>query len=74
MAGSTDRRGGRTLLSWVRFELPWAAEAGEHLALRATDEIALQQPETVDWNAKGYQMNAIYEVPVTVSWGDEVTL
>jgi DMSO/TMAO reductase YedYZ molybdopterin-dependent catalytic subunit len=55
-------------LSWVRFELPWAAEAGEHtLRSRATDEIALQQPETVDWNAKGYQMNAIYEVPVTVS-------
>jgi DMSO/TMAO reductase YedYZ molybdopterin-dependent catalytic subunit len=54
--------------SWVRFELPWTAEAGKHtLRSRATDQIALQQPESVPWNAKGYQMNAIYEVPVTVS-------
>jgi DMSO/TMAO reductase YedYZ molybdopterin-dependent catalytic subunit len=54
-------------LSWVRFEFSWTAEAGEHtLRSRATDQIALQQPETVDWNAKGYQMNAIWEVPVTV--------
>jgi DMSO/TMAO reductase YedYZ molybdopterin-dependent catalytic subunit len=53
--------------SWVRFELPWTAEAGAHtLRSRATDEIALQQPETVTWNAKGYQMNAVYEVPVRV--------
>jgi DMSO/TMAO reductase YedYZ molybdopterin-dependent catalytic subunit len=55
-------------LSWVRFEYPWTAEAGEHtLRSRATDQIALQQPEAVEWNAKGYQMNAIWEVPVTVS-------
>lgn len=54
-------------LSWVRFEYPWTAEAGEHtLRSRATDQIALQQPEAVNWNAKGYQMNAIYDVPVTV--------
>jgi hypothetical protein len=54
-------------LSWVRFEFAWTAEAGEHtLRSRATDQIALQQPEAVNWNAKGYQMNAIYEVPVTV--------
>ena len=54
-------------LSWVRFELPWEAETGDHLLRsRATDQIALQQPESVPWNAKGYQMNAIYEVPVIV--------
>jgi DMSO/TMAO reductase YedYZ molybdopterin-dependent catalytic subunit len=54
--------------SWVRFEFPWSAEAGEHtLRSRATDQIALQQPESVPWNAKGYGMNAIYDVPVTVS-------
>lgn len=53
--------------SWVRFELPWSAEAGAHtLRSRATDQIALTQPEDVPWNAKGYQMNAIFEVPVTV--------
>jgi DMSO/TMAO reductase YedYZ molybdopterin-dependent catalytic subunit len=54
--------------SWVRFELPWNAESGEHtLRSRATDEIALSQPESVPWNAKGYQMNAIFDVPVNVS-------
>lgn len=54
--------------SWVRFEFPWTAEAGDHtLRSRATDQIALQQPESVPWNAKGYGMNAIYDVPVTVS-------
>lgn len=54
--------------SWVRFEFPWNAEAGDHvLHSRATDQIALQQPESVPWNAKGYGMNAIYEVPVAVS-------
>lgn len=53
--------------SWVRFELPWSAEAGEHtLRSRATDRVALTQPEETAWNAKGYQMNAIYAVPVTV--------
>jgi DMSO/TMAO reductase YedYZ molybdopterin-dependent catalytic subunit len=53
--------------SWVRFELPWTAEAGAHtVRSRATDQIALTQPETVAWNAKGYQFNAMYAVPVTV--------
>jgi DMSO/TMAO reductase YedYZ molybdopterin-dependent catalytic subunit len=53
--------------SWVRFEYPWAAKAGTaRLRSRATDERELTQPETVPWNAKGYQMNAVYEVPVTV--------
>lgn len=53
--------------SWFRFELPWEADAGEHtLRSRATDQIALQQPEDVPFNTKGYLMNAIYEVPVTV--------
>lgn len=53
--------------SWVRFELPWTAEAGEHtLRSRATDQIALTQPDETAWNAKGYQMNAIFAVPVSV--------
>jgi hypothetical protein len=29
--------------------------------------MAFQQPISVPWNAKGYLMNAIYEVPVSVS-------
>ena len=53
--------------SWVRFEYPWTAEAGEHaLRSRATDQINLQQPETVTWNASGYGMNAVFEVSVRV--------
>lgn len=55
-------------LSWVRFTLPWNAESGEHtLRSRATDQIALTQPVETVWNAKGYLMNAILDVPVTVS-------
>jgi DMSO/TMAO reductase YedYZ molybdopterin-dependent catalytic subunit len=53
--------------SWVRFEYDWDASAGEvTLVSRATDNRALTQPLTVPWNAKGYGMNAIYEIPVTV--------
>jgi DMSO/TMAO reductase YedYZ molybdopterin-dependent catalytic subunit len=55
-------------LSWVRFEHPWEAQVGEvRLRSRATDERGLQQPEQTAWNAKGYQMNAVFEVPVTVN-------
>jgi DMSO/TMAO reductase YedYZ molybdopterin-dependent catalytic subunit len=55
-------------LSWVRFEFAWEAASGDAvLSSRATDERGLQQPREVAWNAKGYGMNAIYEVPVTVS-------
>jgi DMSO/TMAO reductase YedYZ molybdopterin-dependent catalytic subunit len=55
-------------LSWVRFVYDWDAPPGEAvLSSRATDQRGLTQPITDDWNAKGYLMNAIYEVPVTVS-------
>lgn len=54
-------------LSWVRFEHTWDAAAGDAvLSSRATDERGLQQPVEASWNAKGYLMNAIFEVPVTV--------
>ncbi|MGH2534881.1 MAG: sulfite oxidase [Thermomicrobiales bacterium] len=54
-------------LSWVRFEYAWDAQPGIAAILsRATDAVALTQPSTVPWNAKGYQYNAIFEVPVTV--------
>ena len=53
--------------SWVRFALGWDAVPGEtRLRARATDERGLTQPVTPDWNAKGYQMNAVHEVTVTV--------
>ena len=54
-------------LSWVRFVYDWEAVAGDViLASRATDQRGLTQPVTDDWNAKGYLMNAIEAVPVTV--------
>ncbi|MER3437233.1 MAG: sulfite oxidase [Chloroflexota bacterium] len=55
-------------LAWVRFEHSWDAKPGQtRLLSRATDELGEQQPTTVPWNAKGYLMNAIYAVPVTVA-------
>lgn len=55
-------------LSWVRFAYDWDAQPGSVvLRSRATDARGLQQPTEVPWNAKGYGMNAIYAVPVTVS-------
>jgi DMSO/TMAO reductase YedYZ molybdopterin-dependent catalytic subunit len=54
-------------LSWVRFEYPWQATAGRALLRsRAYDERGLTQPDSVPWNAKGYLMNAVFEVPVVV--------
>ena len=54
-------------LSWVRYEFGWEAQPGQaRLASRATDSRSLTQPYEVDWNASGYQYNAIQDVPVTV--------
>ena len=54
-------------LSWVRFEHPWHAGPGEsRLQSRATDAAGNVQPKHAAWNAKGYQMNAIDEVRLTV--------
>ena len=58
-------------LSWVRFEYAWDAVAGETTLLsRATDATGGVQPdkaEDIPWNAKGYQMNAVYPVAVSVA-------
>ena len=54
-------------LSWVRFEHEWQARSGDaYLMSRATDNAGNTQPEQATWNAKGYQMNAIHEMTVTV--------
>lgn len=54
--------------SWVRFAYVWDAKSGSAtLSSRATDAQGYVQPKTVPWNKSGYQMNAIYDVPVTVS-------
>lgn len=54
-------------LAWVRFAYDWIATPGAHtLQARATDERDLTQPTVAVWNAKGYQMNAIQSIHVTV--------
>lgn len=54
-------------LSWVKFEATWDAQPGiTSLYSRATDALATSQPFSVPWNAKGYQYNAVFEIPVTV--------
>ena len=53
--------------SWVRYVYAWDAPAGDAvLAARAVDQRGLTQPLTDDWNAKGYLMNQVQRVPVTV--------
>jgi DMSO/TMAO reductase YedYZ molybdopterin-dependent catalytic subunit len=60
----TERAGS---LAWVRFAYTWTALPGQaRLRARATDERGLTQPANAAWNEKGYQMNAIQEVVVTV--------
>jgi len=54
-------------LSWVRFEHQWQSEPGEsRLQSRATDTEGNVQPKHATWNTRGYQMNGIYEVRLTV--------
>lgn len=61
-----DEQAGR--FSWVQFSCSWNPEPGAHrIRVRATDERELTQPERANWNAKGYQMNAIQAINVAVS-------
>lgn len=54
-------------LSWVRFAFAWDAMPGRaRLRSRATDECGNIQPDAVPWNVHGYQMNAVFELPITV--------
>ncbi len=53
--------------AWVRFRCPWNPEPGTYrVRSRAYDVAGNVQPETAFWNLKGYQMNAILGIPVTV--------
>jgi DMSO/TMAO reductase YedYZ molybdopterin-dependent catalytic subunit len=52
---------------WRRWRLHWNAAPGSYRILaRATDERRLSQPVVAPWNAKGYLMNAIHEIAVSV--------
>jgi sulfane dehydrogenase subunit SoxC len=57
-----------TRRGWRRWHLDWDAPPGSYrLQARATDERRLSQPAIAPWNAKGYLMNAIQEIAVTVA-------
>lgn len=54
-------------LSWVRWEYSWQAVPGEYtVCSRAEDQRGSRQPATAVWNARGYLMNAIHRISVTV--------
>jgi len=53
--------------AWVKFQTPWNPAPGTYrIRSRAHDEAGNVQPETAFWNLKGYQMNAILDISVTV--------
>lgn len=53
---------------WRRWEFAWNAEDPGSFAIvaRATDERRISQPAIAPWNGKGYLMNAMHSVRVTV--------
>lgn len=52
--------------AWVRWSLPWrpAAPGEQELLARATDRDGTTQPDTVPFNANGYQFWAVVRHPV----------
>ncbi len=59
--------GGRTELSWRRFELDWAPAPGNYTVMtRATDHTGATQPESVPFNRKGYLFNRPLPHPIRV--------
>ena len=54
--------------SWQRWEIDWQAASLGHslIRARATDSAGNVQPMLADWNFRGYQVNSIHSVPVTV--------
>jgi DMSO/TMAO reductase YedYZ molybdopterin-dependent catalytic subunit len=56
--------------AWVRWELTWHAEPGEHhIRVRATDAEGNTQPDSVPWNEHGCLYNAVVAHPVTITPG-----
>ena len=54
--------------SWQRWEIDWEANNIGHslLRCRATDTKGNVQPMLATWNFRGYQVNSIHSVPITV--------
>jgi len=54
-------------LSWCRWQLELALPPGSHrISARATDQRDIQQPRRACWNQKGYLMNEIQSLDLTV--------
>lgn len=55
-------------LAWARFSFQWNAASGPvHIQTKGTDQRGFTQPVIASWNEKGYQMNAIQQVDITVT-------
>ena len=54
--------------SWQHWEIDWVANNLGHslLRCRATDSQGNVQPMLAQWNFRGYQVNSIHSVPITV--------
>lgn len=65
------RRTSAQALTWTRWELEWTPpEPGRYeLLARATDEHGTTQPDTVPYNAAGYQFWAVIRHPVVAHAG-----
>ncbi|MDA0263081.1 MAG: sulfite oxidase [Chloroflexi bacterium] len=57
--------------SWQRWKIEWNATSLGHslLRCRATDSSGNVQPMLADWNYRGYQVNSVHSVPITVRTG-----
>jgi len=55
--------------SWQHFEYEWEATSLGHALIRskATDSAGNVQPMLATWNFRGYEVNSIHSVPVTVA-------
>ena len=54
--------------SWQHWEIDWQANNIGHSLIRsrATDSVGNVQPMLATWNFRGYQVNSIHSVPVTI--------
>ena len=54
--------------AWRRWRLPWTASTPGHFILmcRATDSAGNTQPDSIDWNFRGYANNSVHTIAVEV--------
>ncbi len=61
-------QGSRSPYAWQQWEFQWKVAKPGHYLLRAraTDEKGNTQPDQAPWNFRGYAVNSIHVMPVTV--------